>query len=170
MKKLLLITLFAVLGTRTILAQGNKSVFLELGGNGLGISANFDSRFTKSEKGFGFRVGIGFIPGITGDQFFFPSTPPILCIPVAINHLAGKAPHYFESGVGVTYVHISGTVSSSFWGFNENVNGSGVGFVPSLGYRYAKTGKAFQFRVVISPIIGSGGTSFWGGVSFGYKF
>ena len=172
MKKIFLITAIVLVIANTIYAQGNKSVFLELGGNGLVVSANFDARFTKSEKGFGFRAGIGFVPAVnTGEaDVFVPSTPGALTIPIGINHLAGHAPHYFESGLGVTYVHVSGTVSSDFWGYSEDVTGSAVGFVPSVGYRYAKTGKAFQGRIFISPIISSGGASFWAGLSLGYKF
>ena len=171
MKKILFITVIVLFVSTTMFAQGNKSVFFELGGNGLVFSANFDARFTKSEKGFGFRAGIGFIPSINSDaDIVYPSTPSALTIPIAINHLAGKAPHYFESGLGITYVHVSGAVSSDFWGYSEDVTGSAVGFVPSIGYRYAKTGKAFQGRVCISPIISSGGASFWAGLSVGFKF
>lgn len=155
-----------------MLGQDNKSVFFELGGNGLGFSANFDSRFSKAEKGFGFRAGIGFIPALNqGDaDILFPSTPALLTIPFAINHLAGNAPNYFESALGLTYVHVSGTVSSDFWGYSEDVTGSAVAFVPSIGYRFARSGKGFQGRIFISPIIGSGGAAFWGGLSAGYKF
>jgi hypothetical protein len=172
MKKIFLITAIAIAIANAMFAQGNKSVFFEIGGNGLVFSANFDSRFTKSEKGFGFRIGIGFIPAInSGDaDIFYPSTPSALTIPIGINHLAGNAPHYFESGLGITYVHVSGKVSSDFWGYSEDVTGSAIGFVPSIGYRYAKIGKAFQGRIFISPIISSGGASFWGGLSVGYKF
>ena len=172
MKNIFLITATTLTFTSAINAQGNKSVFVELGGNGLVVSANFDSRFTNSEKGFGFRVGIGLIPAINaGDaDIFFPSTPSALTIPIGVNHLAGNAPHYFESGLGLTYVHVSGTVSSKFWGYSEDVTGSAVGFVPSVGYRYAKEGKAFQGRIFLSPVISSGGASFWAGVSAGYKF
>ncbi len=161
-----------LISINTVLAQGNKSVFLELGGNGIGFSLNFDSRFTKSEKGFGFRAGIGFFPAINeGDaDIIAPSTPSLLSIPIGINHLAGNAPHYFESGLGITYVHVSGKVSSDFWGYSEDVTGSAIAFVPSIGYRYAKPGKAFQGRIFISPVIGSGGASFWAGLSVGYKF
>ena len=172
MKKIVTITIIALLIMTNVFGQGNKSIFFELGANGGGVSANFDSRFTKSEKGFGYRIGVGIIPGInakdlnTGQSGI--KTPTIFTIPIGINHLAGKAPHYFESGIGVDYLNVSGE-----WGIlnsNVNVKGSTFLFVPSVGYRYAKTGKAFQARVVLSPLIGSGGTLFFGGVSLGFKF
>jgi len=171
MKKIYLTMLVVFTLVNTIFAQRNKSVFLELGGNGLGFSLNFDSRFKKSENGFGFRAGIGLVPAVNSNaDILYPSTPSILTIPFAINHLAGNAPHYFESGLGITYGHVSGSISSEFWGYNEDVTGSAVVFMPSVGYRFAKTGKAFQGRIIISPLIGSGGASFWAGLSVGYKF
>lgn len=169
MKQLILSTIACAL-LLTTHAQGNKSVFLEFGGNGLGFSANFDSRFKNSEKGFGYRVGIGFIPPTkSAADIIYPSTPSFLTIPVGVNHLAGKAPHYFESGLGVTYMYTSGTMTSEFWGYEEDVSGSYFAFVPSIGYRHARTGKAFQYRILISPVI-SEGAMFWAGLSVGYQF
>lgn len=172
MKKILIITIIALIISNAIHSQGNKSVFFELGGNGLGFSANFDSRFAKAENGFGYRVGIGFFPAVDegSADVLIPSTPAMLTIPVGINYVTGTGRHHLEAGIGATYVHMSGTISSDFWGFSDNVNGGGVGFVPSIGYRSGKVGKGLQFRAVISPVIGSGGTVFWAGVSFGYKF
>lgn len=166
----LIFTTIACILFATTYAQGNKSVFLEFGGNGLGLSANFDSRFKKSEKGFGYRVGIGCIPGTNSSaDIIYPSTPFFLTIPVGINYLVGKAPHYFESGLGLTYMYTSGTMTSDFWGYEEDVSGSYAAFVPSIAYRHAKAGKAFQYRIIISPVI-SNGAVFWGGLSVGYQF
>lgn len=172
MKKVLPLIVFFCCAVSCISAQGNKSLFLEFGGNGIGFSLNFDSRFNKVENGLGMRAGIGVIPAInTGDaDILIPSTPTILTIPVAINHLAGKAPNYFESGLGLTYAYVSGNVSSDFWGYDEEVKGGVLLFVPSVGYRYANTGKGFQVRVIISPLISSAGAAFWGGFSVGLKF
>ena len=146
-------------------AQANKSVFFEIGGNGLGFSANFDSRFTKSEKGFGFRAGVGFIPPVNA---IVVATPSMLTVPLGVNHLAGNAPNYFESGIGITYVHISGDIN--FLGDHEDATGSVIAFVPSIAYRHARTGKAAQWRAVISPLLVNGTVAFWAGISIGYKF
>ena len=142
-----------------IFAQA-RSLFLEFGGNGCGLSANFDSRFGKKENGFGYRVGIGFSPsfGKVADDVI--SLPVDFTIPIGINHLAGKGPHYFESGLGLTFIS----------GGREVGSGSYLFFIPSLGYRYAKIGKGFQGRIVITPLIGSGGSRFYLGASVGFKF
>jgi hypothetical protein len=164
MKRILLAAL--LLYANVLAAQRSKSVFLELIGNGGVASVNFDSRVNKSEKGFGYRAGFGFIPPAVS---FFTSTPTIWTIPVGVNHLAGKAPHYFESGLGVTYYFFSGT-TSDFWGITENDKGSGILFFPSAGYRYAPLGKSFQGRAVLCPVINQNGAYFWFGLSAGYKF
>jgi hypothetical protein len=165
MKKLIAIAILSCTLSASM-AQANKSVFFEVGGNGLGFSANFDSRFTKSEKGFGFRAGVGFIPPI--DAIIF-ATPFILTVPLAINHLAGNGANYFESGIGVTYVHSSKGVAF----FDDELDDaaiSTIAIVPSIAYRHAKTGKAAQWRAVISPLLVDGTVAFWAGISIGYKF
>ena len=157
MRKALLFTAFLMM-SHFIFAQ-TRSVFLEFFGNGCGLSANFDSRFSKKENGFGYRVGIGFSSGFGEVDADVISFPVEFAIPIGINHLAGKGPHYFESGLGLTF--ISGRQTGS---------GSQLFFIPSIGYRYAKIGKGFQGRFVTTPLIGSGGVTFYLGASIGFKF
>jgi hypothetical protein len=162
MKKILLFVVVVCLAATTVSAQANKSVFIEILGNGLGFSANFDARFAKKENGLGCRAGIGIFPG-SGDNDLL-SFSSILTIPVGLNYLAGKGPHYFEGGLGTTF--ISGSVKF----FDEEAKGNGFIFVPSAGYRYAAKGKGFQARIAITPLIGGGGAYFFGGVSVGFAF
>jgi hypothetical protein len=162
MKKILLFVVVVCLAATTVSAQANKSVFIEILGNGLGFSANFDARFAKKENGLGFRAGIGIVPGTGKDEVL--SFSSILTIPAGLNYLAGKGPHYFEGGLGATY--ISGSVKI----FDEEGKGNGLIFVPSAGYRYAAKGKGFQARIIISPLIGGGTAIFWGGISIGFTF
>ena len=157
MRKALLFTAFLMM-SHFIFAQ-TRSLFLEFGGNGYGLSANFDSRFGKKENGFGYRVGIGFSSRFDKVEADVISLPVDFTIPIGINHLAGKGPHYFESGLGLTF--ISGS---------EIGRGSELFFIPSIGYRYAKIGKGFQGRIVTTPLIGSGGIEFYLGASVGFKF
>ena len=148
-------------------ASHNQSLFLELGGNGLAFSANFDSRFKKSDKGLGYRIGIGLVPGVDAIVI---ETSTWLTLPFGINYLAGKAPNYFEAGLGGTFV--SGNAGDSFdeiFGESGREKFSTVAFVPSAGYRHAREGKGFTWRVFISPLIAGGGAFFWGGVSLGVK-
>jgi len=157
MRKALLFTVFLLM-SHFIFAQ-TRSLFLEFGGNGCGLSANFDSRFGKKANGFGYRVGIGFSPKFGKVAEDVISLPVDFTIPIGINHLAGKGPHYFESGLGLTF--ISGS---------EIGRGSELFFIPGIGYRYAKIGKGFQGRFVTTPLIGHGGVTFYLGASVGFKF
>jgi hypothetical protein len=170
MKKLFTLLLCCLIVSGIVTAQGGKSVFLEIGGNGLGFSANFDTRVTKKEKGLGFRAGIGFFPGVSaGDSSVtIFKWPTILSIPVGLNYLAGKGPHYFEAGLGATYLYAKGHFTFFFFGTDQIL--STIVFIPSVGYRYSKPGKGFQFRGIISPYIFSGSATVYGGFSFGYCF
>ena len=170
MKKIILLvctfltiaTLGAAQETSSELPTTNASnVFLELGANGGFLSLNYDTRFSKTGKGLGLRAGIGFIPPV---NIVFFETPIIITFPVALNYLAGKGPHYWEGGAGVTFA----TYKTDLFG--EESSGTGVAFVPSIGYRYMPLRKGFTGRVIISPFIGSGGTAFWAGVSGGIRF
>ncbi|QNA45542.1 hypothetical protein [Lacibacter sediminis] len=133
-----------------------QSVYGELGGNGLLFSANYDVRFLKSDKGFGMRAGLGFFGGSGGG---------LITVPVGLNYLAGKAPSYFEVGLGYTY--------ASFTSSDDFIEGSGSILVPSVGYRFQPSKKGFTGRVILSPLIGlgeGGGWVMFGGISAGYKF
>jgi hypothetical protein len=133
-----------------------QSVYGEIGGNGLVFSGNYDFRFSNSQKGLGMRLGIGFFGGSGGG---------LITVPVGLNYLSGKAPNYFEVGLGFTY--------ASFTDSEDFLEGSGTILVPSAGYRYQPEHKGFTGRIFISPLIGIGGGGGWlfyGGISAGYKF
>jgi hypothetical protein len=134
-----------------------QSIYAELGGNGIFFSVNYDFRFAQSQKGLGMRVGLGYAPG-TNDG--------VITIPLGINHLAGTAPHFFESGLGITYIK---TVKGS-----DILSGlSGSCLVPGIGYRLQPGQRGFLFRITISPLVplqAGGKTFFWGGIGLGYKF
>ena len=128
-------------------------VFGEFGGNGLVFSANYDTRFKQSQSGPGGRIGIGFFGGDGGG---------IVTFPIGLNFLNGRNGNYFETGLGITIVTITG---SDFGGITGSV------IVPSVGYRYQSMTEGFTGRVAITPLIGtSGGFAFWAGISAGYKF
>lgn len=132
-------------------------IYGEFGGSGPLLSINYDFRFTKSQKGLGMRLGLGFFRLYSGG---------VSSVPVAINHLAGKAPNYFESSIGVTYATL--TEGDGF------LRGSGGSFlVPGIGYRYQPENNGFFGRIAISPLIvmEEGGVWIpWGGIGLGYKF
>ncbi len=129
----------------------SKSVYVELLGSGLAFSANYDSRFSGS-KGFGYRVGIGFIP-LKG------STP--LTFPLGVNAILGHGPSYFE-------VEATATILTST---KANFNGkkaSGVFIYPHIGYRYTKPTKSIIGRIIAGPVFFGSKVIPYGGLSLGY--
>lgn len=156
MKRLFLLSTFALLISFTAQSQAAKSVYAELGGPGL-ASLNFDTRFSNSEKGIGGRVGVG---------GFSTEGSTLLLFPIGVNYLIGNDnKNYFELGAGATIV----TASSDFSNDDKPYTGS-FGHL-TIGYRLQPKSSGFTFRAAITPIFGSGTFwPYWGGVSFGYKF
>ena len=152
MKKYFIILFGKITVSQTSTAQ---SVYAELGGPGL-ASLNFDTRFSKTNGGFGGRVGVGGF-SIDGSGIVF--------VPVGLNYLISKDNrNFFEVGAGVTPVFGSGDLADG-----DNFS-STFGHV-LLGYRMQPADGGFTFRAFISPVFGSGYfIPYYGGVSFGYKF
>ncbi len=156
MRKLLILAFTGLLIANFSKAQTAKAVYGEFGGNGLVFSGNFDTRF-MGEKGIGARVGVGYAAA---------SDVSIVTFPIGLNYLIGGAPHYFEIGAGVTFV----TATINFFD-DDNATGTGTLFMPTMGYRYAKSGTGFIGRIYVGPVIAGGSAFFpWGGISAGYKF
>ena len=191
MKKLFAI-LMLLISTRPLIAQEDllptKSVFLELGGAGLPYSFNYDFRFNKERMdSWGMRIGVGGY-AIESDSFF--------SLPVMINKLYGKGPHYFEMGFGLTFFAFDESnydysyCANGYYDSNGNyicttyfeesnsyefilpVDGS-----PSLmgtmnfGYRRVPVDGGFTWRVNLTPLFNNNG--FWplyAGIGFGYAF
>jgi len=151
MKKFLLFAFAA-----TVFAQFSKaqSIYVELGGPGL-ASFNFDSRFSKTNGGFGGRAGIG---GFSVDG------SGVVFIPIGVNYLLGKDNrNYFEIGAGVTPVLGTGDLAGDNF---TNTYGHLL-----FGYRMQPENGGFTFRAFVCPVFGSGFfIPYYGGVSFGYKF
>ncbi len=160
MKKLTFATLFVILISSSAIAQAPQ-LYAELGGPSL-AGLNFDSRFTKSEKGIGGRIGIGGF-SIDGTGLLF--------VPAGLNYLVGKdgTKNFLELGAGVTYV--KATVDGESADPDNNLSNT-FGHL-TLGYRYQPIGSGVTFRVSINPIIAFKEGVFWpfyGGFSVGYKF
>lgn len=189
MKKAVLLFLlsFSIFGLK---AQDSitpyRSVFLELGGAGMAYSFNYDFRFDKTRMdSWGMRVGAGGY-GREGDSFF--------SLPVMVNRLYGKGPHYFELGAGLTffafnnqrytyctsgyvdangmYICTSNSTEEYPYEFILPVDGSpSVMGTMNFGYRKIPVDGGFTWRVNLTPIFNNNG--FWplfAGFGFGYAF
>jgi hypothetical protein len=136
-----------------------QSIYIEIGGNGVLFSANYDFRFAKKQDGFGARAGIGFFPDVG------IATTAVI-VPLGVNYLLGKGSSYFEAGLGVTV--IASSAGEDFFG-NNGTGETFIVFVPSIGYRYQPIRNGFTARIFASPLIGDGDFQFWAGFSLGYK-
>lgn len=69
-----------------IIEKRAQNIFVEFLGQGLLVTANYDTRFTNKRNGIGGRIGIGYIND---------SVNGITTIPVGINYLLGKKSSFF---------------------------------------------------------------------------
>ncbi|RCH56502.1 hypothetical protein DJ568_01190 [Mucilaginibacter hurinus] len=156
--------LLSIVFLNTASAQTGKraqNVYLEVGGPGLSISANYDTRFGDHRDGLGGRVGVGYLPA----AFF-----SIVAIPVQLNYLLGKKSHFLELGAGATYLKIGddngNDKDNKFLSFNAI---TGVMGTATVGYRYQPVNGGFNFRVSANPIVEET-VQFTGGISVGWTF
>ncbi|WP_155975785.1 hypothetical protein [Daejeonella oryzae] len=135
-----------------------QNVFVEVGGQGLLFTANYDSRFGNRRDGLGGRVGIGYISA-DGDN--------ATTIPVSLNYLLGKGKHFFEIGLGATVLATGGDEDSFL--FDDN-NSNVIGTM-SFSYRLQPVDGGFSFRAGLTPIFnGDFFLPYYGGLSLGYTF
>ena len=148
----------------------NKLFYSELGGPGIIMSANFDSRFSANNRlGFGFRLGAGFGVGDFEDnQYYNYVRKTYYSIPAGLNYVFGKPnnKHTFEVGAGATFL----TRKTSLYNHDIKKSGHAIGFFTFM-YRIMPVDGGFSFRVGLTPIIGTAGDLYpMGAVGFGYTF
>ena len=156
----------------------NKLFYSELGGPGVIMSANFDSRFSSNERlGFGYRLGVGFGVGMVKTtwvdrQWNYTYVESIrqsyYSFPAGLNYIFGKtnSAHTFEVGAGVTFL----TQKVSLYYLEKQKPGHAIGFVTFM-YRLMPEDGGFSWRIGLTPIIGtSGDLRLSGAISFGYAF
>lgn len=163
MKAILLIIFAAACFTGTVCAQETsagpraQNIFVELGGQGLLMTANYDTRFTDRRDGIGGRAGIGYIASDGNSA---------MTIPLSFNYLLGKDKRFFEMGLGATILATKGEPDNFFDGNNSNVIGT-----MSFAYRLQPVDRGFSFRAGITPIFNKDFfIPYYGGLSLGYTF
>ncbi len=139
-------------------AKRGQTVFVEVGGQGLLFTANYDTRFSNKRDGLGGRAGIGYM-AIDGDN--------ITTIPFSLNYLLGKGKHFFEVGLGATAM-IASTNSDILL---DNDSDGGVIGTMSFSYRLQPEDSGFSFRAGLTPIFNSRNfMPYYAGISLGYAF
>lgn len=154
MKKSLFLLIVLTICLKITAQKPAQSAYFEVLGPGF-ASFNFDTRFTKSQKGIGGRIGFGGFR-IDGEG--------ITTIPIGVNYLFGNDnKNYFELGVNTSIVTFSTEDEDGVFGSTFNTL--------NFGYRYQPLKSGVTFRVAINPIFTSKTFfPFYGGLSIGYKF
>jgi hypothetical protein len=135
-----------------------NSVYVELLGNGLFYSANYDRMITES---IGARVGIGYIQ---------PANAAVLTFPVMVHYLVGSGNNKLELGFGACVISQPENVSFSFKSSDKEFSGSGALGTMTVGYRYQRADQGFVFRAGFTPFFGVIGFQVSVGASVGYGF
>lgn len=135
-----------------------RNVFVELGGQGLLFTANYDTRFSKQRNGLGGRAGIGYVAA-DGDH--------ATTVPLSLNYLLGKGKHYFEMGLGATL--LATRASDNSFVFNDN--DSNVIGTMSFSYRLQPSDSGFSLRAGLTPVFNKDFfLPYYAGFSLGYSF
>ena len=127
--------------------------YTELGGPGVLMSANFDSRFKSQERlGFGYRLGVGF--GYNNMGGHYSSTRTYYSFPVGLNYVLGRPNRSSSYEIGAAVTFLSRKVSL----FNYDVYkpGNVIGYITFM-YRLMPVNGGFSFRAGFTPVIGTAG-------------
>ncbi|MEO8770857.1 MAG: hypothetical protein ABI402_12245 [Ferruginibacter sp.] len=125
---------------------GKNTAYLELGGNGLISSVNYERQLTN-HPALAIHVGVGTY--ITHDDKFkfFPT------IPVGINYLLKlNKRSMLDIGFGATWTKPEVKLYAIVDRYYNYVNHDYINFVPSVGYRH-HTKNNLMWRCSITPII-----------------
>ena len=141
--------------------QKGRAVYLEVLGNGIGYSFNYDQRFQNRFDGLGFKAGA---------SYFALNGTSVATFPFGLNYLLGKEGKYFEMGLGGTYL-LASDRSNTFSSGSDRTFGDGITGNMIFGYRSEPVDGGFLFRASVTPFFGNG--IFWPlffGISVGYAF
>jgi len=154
---LLLLTLIL---TATASAQSRNVAYVELGGNGVFATVNYERQL--AEQWFG-RAGFSAVT--VSDE---NDTDLTFVVPLMVNYLTNPgSAHHLEAGAGITFV--AGD-SQDLYGDEDDDQISNVAGTATLGYRYQKPARGFVFRAGFTPLFDGSGILPWAGVSFGYRW
>lgn len=143
---------------QTVAGARAQNIFVQLGGPGLLLSLNYDTRFVNRHDGIGATFGAGYVS---------ISDNSLLTIPVQLNYLLGKNSRYFELGVGATYISSKGD-KRDFLSLNDAKSTIGT---MTIGYRFQPEDGGFNYKASLTPLFNSSTFfPFFGGVAIGYTF
>jgi len=151
-------------------ASKPRTVFIEVGGPGLALTANYDQRFGDGRDKWGFRAGAGYYN--TGSNW-------VATVPLQINYLYSLSDldksggsgifgsTFLELGIGTTFVRSEGSTTGTTFEFDDVTGFIGTA---TIGLRYQQESGGINFRIGFVPILYDDGLIAAGGLSIGYTF
>jgi len=138
--------------------MAKNAFYVELGGNGIFYSVNFDRLLTPHVAA---RAGLMFFRA----EDEVSNSVAVVVAPVVVSYLFGEGNSHFEAGLGAGLATAS--IDDVDWDedFGQTVYGTGV-----LGYRYQPKTGGVVFRAGLTPVFTSNDFAPWVGVSVGYAF
>ena len=136
-----------------------NSIFLELAGNGLLYSLNYDHKLFNHLSA---RIG-GMYLGV--QERATNQSVSLLAVPIMANYLVGNGSSRLEIGAGVTVGRAGGNINTG-----DIDQGAFGWFTSTIGYRLQPTNGGFLLRVGLTPHFTSQGILPWAGLSLGGTF
>ena len=174
-----LVTLYSQDSLLTTPKERNNALYLELLGNGYGLSVNYDRVIVQK---YNWQMGIHLGVGSTFPPYVFTYA---LTIPYGVTFRIGTTKSKFETGLGgsvaMRYISILDQAGLAPDGTNTSSAPAELysiyDIIPMLGYRYTSD-RGFLFRIYFSPRICIDGWLTddsknivpYGGMSFGWAF
>lgn len=144
---------------RALPGKYRKAIFVEGGGNGVGLSGNFDMRLKPGRNdGSGFSLGLGY----AGTSYHSNELGYHLAVPLSYNYIFRNERSGIETGLGVSPSVI----------LNKSSQGSDLNLAPffNLGYRLQPLKEGLLLRVMWKPAYLDRRVRTGAGLSFGYSF
>ena len=141
-----------------VMPSAPNAVYVELLGNGLLYSLNYDRLLTPNIAA---RVGVTGLAAASDS-----AAAGVFGTPLMVSYLFGRGNSHLETGVGVLLV--AGGVEN-VEGFEDESFSGAIG-TATIGYRYQRPGGGFVFRAGVTPFFNTNGIGPWVGLSLGYGF
>jgi hypothetical protein len=164
-----LLTAFLLLAATLSFAQAplvpvrRNTFFLELGGNGMFYSLNYDRiLLNRDQWKLSGRVGVLYLPPFDGGN------RQMVGGPLEISYLRGRGKHFLEIGLGGTAVY------DTYQFAEYRIRDLAVMGVLRVGYRHQKTEGGFFYKAGFTPLAGkvhdlrSRGRNGWSNDVFAY--
>jgi hypothetical protein len=161
MKNKIFLVCFFVFNSSVFSQSQPNSLYLELFGNGVIYSINYDKLFSNCTGG---RIGFMFLWG-GRDGIAYRD---IAVLPVMFHYFISFHNHKIEFGIG-PLIALEGASEFEFLGV-DNLSSFGIGGTATIGYRFQKEEGGFLFRIGFTPLFGISGLIPSGGLSFGIGF